>query len=46
MRTRPLAIAAAFVLLPLSAASAAPSDDHCEERAGRTVEKKCEEPRG
>jgi hypothetical protein len=46
MRTRLLAVAAAaFLVLPLSAASLASSDDHCEGRAGSTVQKKCEESR-
>jgi len=47
MRTRLLAVvAAAFLFLPLSAASAASSDDHCEGRAAAsTAQKKCEESR-
>jgi hypothetical protein len=45
MRTRLLAVAAAaFLLLPLSAASAASTDDHCPPRAG--APEKCDESRG
>ncbi|HET9771204.1 MAG TPA: hypothetical protein VFS16_09970 [Acidimicrobiia bacterium] len=46
MRTRLLAVAAAaFLLLPLSAASAS-TDDHCQPRSGSALPEKCDESRG